>query len=72
MSSTYAGEEKLSFETPQPIFDSFYVNVPGRSYDVAQDGKFVLMKRLEASQTYNKLKVLDLHVALKTEIDTDT
>jgi len=58
MSSVITTEPEFKWEEPQELFRGNYVNVRGHSYDVAPDGRFLLL------QSEQPLTITKLHVVL--------
>ena len=58
MAVSYTGTEKLSFKSPQTMFEGYYINVAFRSYDVSSDGHFLLLKRAQETENNTQLSIV--------------
>ena len=57
MSSVVTTEREFKWEEPQELFRGNYLNIPGHSYDVAPDGRFLLLQG-EQPLTITNLNVI--------------
>ncbi len=57
MSSVITTEPEFKWEEPQELFRGNYLNPGGHSYDVAQDGRFLLLQG-EQPLTITNLNVI--------------
>ena len=71
MSSVITTEPEFKWEEPQELFRGNYVNVRGHSYDVAPDGRFLLLQSEQPLTITNLNVVLNWFEELKRLVPTD-
>ncbi len=71
MSSVITTEPEFKWEEPRELFRGNYINIPGHSYDMAPDGRFLLLQREQPLTITNLNVVLNWFEELKRLVPTD-
>ncbi len=58
MSSNVTLERELTWEPPRLVFETDFIDTPGRSYDVSPDGQRLLVAKRTEEPTRTKLHVV--------------